>query len=77
MSMLLSRGYDVQGIDYSPEMLAVADEKIRADHNIARTSVRSTCLIAIGKPVDAIVVFVMPSIIFMMKQKLNNLSCVL
>ncbi|QQK75798.1 methyltransferase domain-containing protein [Salicibibacter cibarius] len=58
MSMLLSRGYDVQGIDYSQEMLAVADEKIRAYNNVAPDlRAQHMSYLQLEKQVDAIIVF--------------------
>ncbi|QQK79659.1 class I SAM-dependent methyltransferase [Salicibibacter cibi] len=58
MSMLLTRGYDVQGIDDSQEMLAVADEKIRAHNNIAPHLRRQhMSYLQLEKQVDVIIVF--------------------
>ncbi|WP_160112330.1 class I SAM-dependent DNA methyltransferase [Salicibibacter kimchii] len=58
MSMLLSQGYDVQGIDYSQEMLAVADEKIRAHNNVTpHLRAQHMSYLQLEKQVDAITVF--------------------
>ncbi|WP_245723028.1 class I SAM-dependent methyltransferase [Natribacillus halophilus] len=58
MSMLLSRGYDVQGVDVSPEMLAIADEKIRTQNGISpRLRAQHMSFLELDQPVDVIIVY--------------------
>ncbi|MBB6448807.1 cyclopropane fatty-acyl-phospholipid synthase-like methyltransferase [Geomicrobium halophilum] len=58
MSMLIAEGYDVQGIDVSQEMLAIADEKIRANNGVSpRLRTQNMAALQLDEPVDVMIVY--------------------